>query len=59
MYPRSMDVIFATYWFYPAKTKAILPEDWKCIEERMQEETIRFDPDSKFDFRMKLSSMML
>lgn len=46
-YNHSIDLVFATYWFFPAKTKAILPEDQKCIEKRLSEETIRFDPKSK------------
>lgn len=44
----SIDVVFATYWFFPAKTRAILPEDQHCIEKKMSEETVRFDPKSKF-----------
>ena len=43
----SIDLVFATYWFFPAKTKAILPADQKCIEKKLSDETIRFDPKSK------------
>lgn len=46
-YNHSIDVVFATYWFFPAKTQAILPQDQHCIEKKMSEETIRFDPHSK------------
>ncbi|XP_053408776.1 uncharacterized protein LOC123561870 [Mercenaria mercenaria] len=48
LYNHSVDVVFATYWFFPAKTRAILPEDQHCIEKKMSEETIRFDPKSKY-----------
>lgn len=44
----SIDFVFATYWFFPAKTKAILPEDQKCIEKKLSEENIRFSPDSRY-----------
>ncbi|XP_052803386.1 uncharacterized protein LOC128233645 [Mya arenaria] len=47
-YNNSIDFVFATYWFFPAKTRAILPEDQKCIEKKMSEETIRFDPKSLY-----------
>lgn len=46
-YSRSMDVLFATYWFYPAKTKILLEEDNKCIEDMMKQEVQRLDPQSK------------
>jgi len=39
----SIDVIFATYWFYPAKTKAILPDDQRCIDDMMDRQEQRFD----------------
>jgi len=47
-YARSMDVIFAAYWFYPAKTAAILPQDQTCIDAKMAQENLRFDPHSEF-----------
>lgn len=47
LYNHSIDFVFATYWFFPAKTQAILPQDQKCIEEKMSEEKQRFDPKSK------------
>lgn len=50
LYNHSVDFVFAVYWFFPAKTRAILPEDQKCIEEKMASETIRFDPSSKRSF---------
>ena len=43
----SIDVIFATYWFYPAKTKAILPEDQRCIDDMMNKQEQRFDVHSE------------
>lgn len=46
-YAHTVDVVFATYWFFPARTKAILPEDQRCIEQRMAGETERFDPKSE------------
>ena len=48
LYNNSIDFVFATYWFFPAKTQAILPQDQKCIEKKMSEEKQRFDPKSKF-----------
>ncbi|XP_062614825.1 uncharacterized protein LOC134276609, partial [Saccostrea cucullata] len=47
MYNHSIDIVFATYWFFPAKTQAILPEDQKCIMQKMKEEKSRFDSKSK------------
>ena len=47
LYNNSIDFIFATYWFFPAKTQAILPQDQKCIEEKMSQEKQRFDPKSE------------
>ena len=29
----SIDVVFTTYWQYPAKVRIILPEDKACIED--------------------------
>jgi len=43
----SIDMIFATYWFYPAKTKAILPEDQRCIDDMMNDQEQRFDINSE------------
>jgi len=43
----SIDVIFATYWFYPAKTSAILPEDQRCIDKMMSGQERRFDVNSE------------
>lgn len=39
----SIDIIFATYWFYPAKTKAIMPDDQRCIDDMMDRQDQRFD----------------
>ncbi|KAK3581051.1 hypothetical protein CHS0354_013959 [Potamilus streckersoni] len=44
----SIDFVFATYWFFPAKTQAVLPEDQKCIAEKLSQEIIRFDTNSKY-----------
>ena len=57
-YNNSIDVIFATYWFYPAKTEVILPKDQECIDRKMAEETIRFDPNSKADKKLRVISLM-
>ena len=46
-YAHSMDVVFATYWFYPAKTTILLPEDEACVKAKMDKEKQRFDPQSK------------
>lgn len=29
----SIDIVFTTYWQYPAKVRIILPEDKACIED--------------------------
>jgi len=42
-----IDLIFATYWFFPAKTQAILPKDRECIQDKMSRERERFDKRSK------------
>ncbi|PVD27593.1 hypothetical protein C0Q70_12757 [Pomacea canaliculata] len=47
-FPHSVDVIFATYWFFPAKTQAILPQDQSCIADAMEKETQRFDPNNPY-----------
>ncbi|KAL3885796.1 hypothetical protein ACJMK2_025834 [Sinanodonta woodiana] len=44
----SIDFVFATYWFFPAKTQAVLPEDQKCIAEKLSQEITRFNPNSKY-----------
>nr|XP_042902859.1 uncharacterized protein LOC107443619 isoform X2 [Parasteatoda tepidariorum] len=41
-----MDIVFATFWFYPSETQGLLPEDKECIESRMKMEQERFDPSS-------------
>ena len=43
----SIDVVFATYWFYPAKTRALLPEDQRCIDEMINNQQQRFHVDSE------------
>ncbi|KAK3769153.1 hypothetical protein RRG08_034484 [Elysia crispata] len=48
-YNSSMDLVFATYWFFPVRTQAILPADRKCIAEKLtMEGDVRFDPESQF-----------
>lgn len=47
-YNHSIDLVFGTYWFFPADTRAILPEDKKCIQQKLSEEKIRFSPLSMF-----------
>ncbi|XP_060079842.1 uncharacterized protein LOC132559243 [Ylistrum balloti] len=47
-YDHSIDFVFATYWFFPAKTQVILPADQKCIDGKMAKEKIRFSPRSKY-----------
>ncbi|XP_022110434.1 uncharacterized protein LOC110989995 [Acanthaster planci] len=44
----SMDLVFATYWFYPSDTQIILPEQQQCIDEWMAKETQRMNPKSVF-----------
>uniref|UniRef100_T1JFB9 FAM234A/B beta-propeller domain-containing protein n=1 Tax=Strigamia maritima TaxID=126957 RepID=T1JFB9_STRMM len=44
----TIDVIFATYWFFPAKTQSILPEDRDCIQKNMAIEQQRFLPTSPY-----------
>lgn len=46
-YNHTIDLVFATYWFFPAKTRAILPEDQKCIANKMDKEAERFKTESK------------
>ncbi|XP_078658307.1 uncharacterized protein LOC144903766 [Branchiostoma floridae x Branchiostoma belcheri] len=45
---QSIDVLFATYWFYPAKTTVLLPEDEKCVQDMMDNEVQRFSPDNQY-----------
>ncbi|XP_074653031.1 uncharacterized protein LOC141907325 [Tubulanus polymorphus] len=44
----SIDLVFATYWFFPAKTQTLLPADQKCIDDFMAQEMRRFNPKSKY-----------
>jgi hypothetical protein len=50
-----IDLVFATYWFYPAKTQAILPKDRECIQEKMSREKERFDERSKSSSECRLT----
>ncbi|KAL8612256.1 hypothetical protein ACOMHN_038168 [Nucella lapillus] len=47
-YAHTVDLVFATYWFFPAKTRAILPRDQACIDKMMANEKQRFDPKNKY-----------
>uniref|UniRef100_A0A2C9JEN2 FAM234A/B beta-propeller domain-containing protein n=1 Tax=Biomphalaria glabrata TaxID=6526 RepID=A0A2C9JEN2_BIOGL len=48
-YNSTIDIIFATYWFFPSKTQAILPQDQKCIADKLAKEgEIRLDPESSY-----------
>ncbi|KAK6165207.1 hypothetical protein SNE40_023561 [Patella caerulea] len=47
-YNQTADVVFGTYWFFPAKTQAILPEDQKCIADKLSKEAERTQPSSKY-----------
>lgn len=47
-YNYSIDVVFATYWFFPAKTQTILPKDQVCISEKMDDEKARLDVLSEY-----------
>jgi hypothetical protein len=43
-----IDLVFATYWFFPAKTDAILPKDSECIQDKMREANQRFEEGNKY-----------
>ncbi|XP_054712627.1 uncharacterized protein LOC129222185 [Uloborus diversus] len=43
-----IDILYATFWFYPSDVQGLLPEDKECIKLRMEEEKERFDPTSIF-----------
>ncbi|OQV18864.1 hypothetical protein BV898_07118 [Hypsibius exemplaris] len=44
----AIDVVFATYWFYPAKTVVVLAEDQACIDGRMRKEEERFEMGNRY-----------
>ncbi|XP_064472122.1 uncharacterized protein LOC135386243 [Ornithodoros turicata] len=44
---QSMDVVFATFWFYPTDTNVLLPEDRNCIDQLLEQEEQRFRTDSE------------
>merc|ERR1712168_111101 len=51
----SIDVVFTTYWQYPAKVRIILPEDKACIENyRNLSRAGKFDNDVDEDKNEKL-----
>lgn len=43
-----IDIIYATYWFYPSEIQELLPEDKECIASRMSLEKERFEPTSGY-----------
>ncbi|KAH9512676.1 hypothetical protein Btru_037853 [Bulinus truncatus] len=48
-YNNTIEIIFATYWFFPTKTQAILQQDQKCIADKLAKEGIvRLDPESPY-----------
>lgn len=51
-YNYTADVVFATYWFFPAKTQAILPQDQHCIDQKLSQEKIRFDVKSRYQLQL-------
>ena len=48
-YEESIDVVFATDWFYPADTRSLLNAGQQlCVKLMMDNQTARFDPTSKW-----------
>ncbi|GIY67498.1 uncharacterized protein CEXT_242721 [Caerostris extrusa] len=43
-----VDLLYATFWFYPSDTQGLLPEDKECIQSRLKQEKERFDPTNAF-----------
>ncbi|KAG8180040.1 hypothetical protein JTE90_012884 [Oedothorax gibbosus] len=43
-----IDVIYATFWFYPSEIQGLMPQDKQCIESRMKMEKERFDPSNSY-----------
>ena len=52
-----IDLVFATYWFFPAKTQGILPKDRDCIQEKMSMESQRFEENSKSLSRFRIKCL--
>eukprot|EP00057_Strongylocentrotus_purpuratus_P026842 XP_011681316.1 PREDICTED: uncharacterized protein LOC765151 isoform X1 [Strongylocentrotus purpuratus] len=46
--PNSIDVIFATYWFYPKPNRVITAKEQKCIDDWMDNEKQRMDPSNEY-----------
>ncbi|CAD5120332.1 DgyrCDS8906 [Dimorphilus gyrociliatus] len=44
----SIHLLFAVYWFYPAKTSVLFPKDKVCIDEGMKLEKRRFTASGKY-----------
>ncbi|VDI56209.1 Hypothetical predicted protein [Mytilus galloprovincialis] len=47
-YNNSIELIFGTYWFFPADTHVVLPEDKECISKKLSQEKQRFSPLSEY-----------
>ncbi|XP_035219132.1 uncharacterized protein LOC118192294 isoform X2 [Stegodyphus dumicola] len=49
-----IDIIYATFWFYPSEVLSLLPKDKECIESGMKQEEERFGPTSSMVWTMML-----
>ncbi|CAH1796048.1 unnamed protein product, partial [Owenia fusiformis] len=47
-FSQTIDVVFSVFWFFPAKTVVYLPEDQKCMDDKMKDEDVRFQPESQY-----------
>ncbi|XP_013379917.1 uncharacterized protein LOC106151285 [Lingula anatina] len=47
-YNNGIDLVFATYWIFPAKTEALLPEDQACVRQLMMNTSMRNDRYGKY-----------
>ncbi|XP_041470340.1 uncharacterized protein LOC121419916 isoform X1 [Lytechinus variegatus] len=46
--PNSIDVIFATYWFYPKPNRIITAREQKCLDDWTNNEQQRMDPSNEY-----------
>ncbi|XP_075550002.1 protein FAM234B [Dermacentor variabilis] len=44
--PRSVDLVFATFWFWPTRVRAMSAEERRCLERMRAHEATRFQADS-------------
>ncbi|XP_065292002.2 protein FAM234B isoform X2 [Dermacentor albipictus] len=44
--PRSVDLVFATFWFWPTRVRAMSAEERRCLERMRAHEAARFQADS-------------